>query len=254
MSAHQRWDPDRYARHAGFVADAGATVVEMLAPRPGETVLDLGCGDGALTEALVGAGARVIGVDASAEMVAAARARGLDARVMDGANLTFVETFDAVFSNAALHWMRDLAPVIAGVERALAPGGRFVGEMGGEGNVATIVQALREAAARRGIDGRRADPWTFPSPSDFDALLTAAGLEVERLRLVPRPTILPGDIEGWLDTFAGSFLGQHPPAERPAVISEVREALRPRLQAAGGEWVADYVRLRFVARKPDRFR
>lgn len=251
MTAAHRWDPDRYARHARFVADHGKTVAELLAPSPAEGVLDLGCGDGALTEALVAMGANVIGVDSSGHMVAAARARGLDARVMDGVALTFVEEFDAVFSNAALHWMRDLASVIGGVSRALKPGGRFVGEMGGEGNVATIVQALREASARRGVDGHSVDPWTFPSPNEFDALLRAEGMDVDVLQLIHRPTELPGDIEGWLKTFAGSFLDQHPPAERSAIIAEVREALQSRLQKTDGAWVADYVRLRFVARKPD---
>lgn len=227
-------------------------IVDLLAPGPAENILDLGCGDGALTVTLVAAGARVIGVDSSEEMVAAARARGHDARVLDGTALTFVEEFDAVFSNAALHWMRDLASVIAGVGRALKPGGRFVGEMGGEGNVATIAQALREAMARRGVDGHHVDPWIFPSPARFETLLRAEGFEVEALQLIPRPTVLPGDIEGWLETFAGSFLDQRPPAERPALIAEVREALRPRLQSPGGEWIADYVRLRFAARKPER--
>lgn len=250
MNAAQRWDPERYAQNARFVADAGDAVVELLAPRPDERILDLGCGDGALTEALVAAGARVIGVDSSAEMVAAARARGLDARVMDGSALTFVDAFDAVFSNAALHWMRDLAAVIAGVRRALKPGGRFVGEMGGEGNVAAIVQALHEALARRGVNGNRADPWTFPSRDAFQTLLKAEGFELAELRLIPRPTVLPGDIEGWLETFAGSFLNERPAVDKATIIAEVREALRPRLQTASGEWIADYVRLRFAARKP----
>ncbi len=194
------------------------------------------------------------GVDSSAEMVAAARALGLDARVMDGMALRFAAgfegRFDAVFSNAALHWMDDLAAVIEGVARALKPGGRFVGEMGGEGNVATVADALGEALARRGLDPDRANPWTFPSPDGFARLLEAGGLEVAGVQLVPRPTVLPGDIEGWLETFAGSFLARVPPADRAAFVAEVREALRPRLRTAAGEWVADYVRLRFAARKP----
>ncbi len=250
MTAAHRWDPERYARHARFVADAGEVVVEQLAPGRAERILDLGCGDGALTEMLVAAGATVVGADSSAEMVAAAQARGLDARVMDGTALSFVAEFDAVFSNAALHWMRDLASVIAGVERALKPGGRFVGEMGGESNVATITQALSDAMARRGVDEQHVDPWIFPSTEDFAALLRAQGLEVETVCLVPRPTVLPGDIEGWLETFAGVFLEHLAPTERPAFIAEVKEALRPRLRSADGEWVADYVRLRFAARKP----
>jgi len=144
----QHWDPDRYACNARFVADLGEPVVDLLAPQPGERILDLGCGDGALTERLVALGAAVVGVDASDDQVAAARGRGLDARVMDGARLSFADEFDAVFSNAAMHWMRDLAAVAAGVKRALRPGGRFVGEMGGAENVAKVSEALLSAHDR----------------------------------------------------------------------------------------------------------
>jgi len=149
----QRWDPQTYAQHARFVSDLGSPVVDLIAPRPGERILDLGCGDGALTEKLVAAGASVVAVDASAEQVAGARARGLDARVARGEALPFVSEFDAVFSNAALHWMREAAAVISSVHRALRPGGRFVAEMGGAGNVAAIRSALVSALGHRGIDG-----------------------------------------------------------------------------------------------------
>ncbi|MGH7789991.1 MAG: class I SAM-dependent methyltransferase, partial [Candidatus Binatia bacterium] len=146
----QSWDPERYARNARFVAELGAPVVELLAPRAGERVLDLGCGDGALTERLVALGCAVVGVDASPEQIAAARARGLDAHVVPGEGLAFAAEFDAVFSNAALHWMKNADVVIDGVWRALRPGGRFVGECGGAGCVAQIVAALAAALARRG--------------------------------------------------------------------------------------------------------
>src|SRR5512142_2028530 len=142
MKAPQTWDPERYARNARFVADLGMPVVELLAPKSGERILDLGCGDGALTEKLVAMGCTVVGVDGSAEQVAAARARGLDCHVMDGEQLTFNNEFDAVFSNAALHWMKRADAVIAGVWRALKPGGRFVAECGGHGNIKAIETAL----------------------------------------------------------------------------------------------------------------
>src|SRR2546425_9581809 len=149
----QRWDPEGYARHARFVADLGMPVVELLAPRAGERILDLGCGDGALTERLVAMGCRVVGVDGSAEQVAAAQARGLDAQVMDGEHLAFAAEFDAVFSNAAMHWMKRADDVIVGVWRALVPGGRFVAELGGHGCVATVEAAPVVALAPRGLDG-----------------------------------------------------------------------------------------------------
>jgi trans-aconitate methyltransferase len=246
----QTWDPERYARNARFVADLGMPVVELLAPKPGERILDLGCGDGALTEKLVAMGCTVVGVDGSAAQVAAARARGLDAHVMDGEGLTFDGEFDAVFSNAALHWMKRGDAVIAGVWRALKPGGRFVAEFGGSGCVATIKTALVAALNRRGIDGARADPWYFPTTEDYGARLSAHGFRIDSIALIPRPTPLPGDITGWLETFAESFTAVVPLSERSAYIDEVREALRPALCDAQGNWTADYVRLRFAATKP----
>lgn len=246
----QSWDPERYARNARFVADLGAPVVELLAPRAGERVLDLGCGDGALTERLVALGCDVVGVDASAEQIAAARARGLDARVVPGEALAFAAEFDAVFSNAALHWMKNADVVIDGVWRALRPGGRFVGECGGDGCVAQIVAALSSALERRGLDPAAVNPWYFPTTDDYGARLAARGFRVESIALIPRPTPLPGEIDGWLETFAESFTAAVAPAARPAFLAEVRDALRPRLCDAAGQWTADYVRLRFRAAKP----
>ncbi len=155
MTHSQTWDPERYARNARFVADLGAPVLELLAPQAGECILDLGCGDGVLTAKLAAMGCDVIGVDASTPQIEAARKLGVDARVIDGENLAFANEFDAVFSNAALHWMRNPDKVIAGVYRALRPQGRFVAEFGGHGCVAKIKTALVEALNRRGISGRR---------------------------------------------------------------------------------------------------
>jgi trans-aconitate methyltransferase len=252
MSTAQSWDPERYARNARFVAELGAPVVELLAPQPGERILDLGCGDGALTEKLVAMGCTVVGVDGSREQIAAARARGLDAHVMDGEHLAFDVEFDAVFSNAALHWMPRADNVIAGVWRALKPGGRFVAECGGAGCVATISAALAAALQRRGIDAARVNPWYFPAVDDYGGRLRARGFAVTSIALIPRPTPLPGDITGWLETFAESFTAALPATQRAAFLDEVREALRPELCNASGQWTADYVRLRFAAFKPPR--
>ncbi|MFN9934070.1 MAG: class I SAM-dependent methyltransferase [Cyanobacteriota bacterium] len=167
-SGDQHWNPEQYGRNAPFVSDLGAPLVELLAPQPGERILDLGCGDGALTLRLLEHGCSLVAVDASAEMVEAARALGLDARSMDGQALAFANEFDAVFTNAALHWMPDPEAVIAGVWNALRPGGRFVGECGGHGNVAAIVAALDAALASRGK--AVACPWFFPTPDDYAAL------------------------------------------------------------------------------------
>ena len=226
---------------------SGAPVLELLAPLPGEHILDLGCGDGVLTEKIAAAGAVVVAVDAAPDMVAAARARGLDARVVAGQNLNFDGEFDAVFSNAALHWMRPPEAVLAGVLRALKPGGRFVGEMGGHNNTAAIMVAIRAVLARRGLDAQRLSPWWFPSAAAYRARLEAAGFAVDEIAIVPRPTPLSAGLEAWLDTFTEDFSGALPPAERAPARAEIVDLLRPILMDESGTWIADYVRLRFRA-------
>jgi SAM-dependent methyltransferase len=247
--ADQRWNPDQYAQNARFVADLAGPVLDLLAAQSGERILDLGCGDGVLTARLAALGCDVIGVDSSAEQVIAARERGVRAECEDGAALTFVDQFDAVFSNAALHWMRDPDAVITGVHRALVPGGRFVGEFGGHGGLDKIRAALRSALAARGFDEATLCPWYFPTASDYRARLEAGGFTVIVVDLIPRPTPLPGDITGWLETFAQVYLNALPPASRPGFVAEVRDRLQPLLQDSAGQWSADYVRLRFAARR-----
>jgi len=243
----QSWNPDRYAKNARFVADLGAPLVDLLAPKRDETILDLGCGDGILTLKLSQLGCRVVGVDSSPELIAAARRLGLDVRVADGEKLEFSAEFDAVFTNAALHWMKRADDVIAGVGAALKPGGRFVGEFGGQGCVRTIRNALVAALERRGIDGESRVPWYFPTPGDYATRLERAGFRVDSIALFPRPTPLPGDVTGWLETFGESFTSALQPESRRAYLEEVRAALEPQLRDAGGTWIADYVRLRFMA-------
>src|ERR1700680_1963045 len=165
----QSWKADRYAQHANFVPALGQPVLDLLGPAPGERILDLGCGDGVLTEKIAASGAAVVGVDAAPDMVAAAQKRGMDARVIDALNLDFDHEFDAVFTNAALHWMKsDPDAVIRGVTRALKPGGRFVAEMGGHGCVAAITLALVVAIERRGVAAVASRiPWYFPTVDDY---------------------------------------------------------------------------------------
>jgi trans-aconitate methyltransferase len=247
--AYGDWSAETYAANARFVADLGGAVFELLAPQADERILDLGCGDGALTEKLAAAGASVLGVDASPDMILATRKRGLDAQVADGQRLTFNAEFDAVFSNAALHWMPDGAAVIAGVFRALKPGGRFVGEFGGHGNVAAIVTALHAALIARGLDAGKLRRW-YPTAERYAGMLRHAGFQVHSAMLIPRPTRLPTGIAGWLATFAEPFLADMPGVDRVALMQEVAALLAPALQTDTGEWVADYVRLRFRAIKP----
>ncbi len=247
----QRWSASDYARNGRFVQEMAGAVFAMLAPRPGERILDLGCGDGTLTAEIKAAGADVLGVDLSDELLAVARMRGLRVRKVDGHALDFSSEFDAVFSNAALHWMRKPALVIAGVARALKPHGRFVGELGGHGNVAAIATAMRAIGTARNGNPELVAPWFFPTVEEYRELLAEGGFIVREIALVPRPTALKTGMEGWLRTFGRSFFDQFPEPERSEVLREVIELLRPSLCDERGVWTADHVRLRFFAERAD---
>jgi SAM-dependent methyltransferase len=246
----QHWDPQRYQRNAGFVPELGLPLLEMLNPRPGERILDVGCGDGALTAAIAEVGAEVLGIDLSIEQVAAARARGLQAEAVAAEDMNFVDCFDAAFSNAALHWVKAQRAALSAIHRALRPGGRFVGEMGGSGNVAGYKAAICAALTKRGIDPEPFDPWYFPSESQYREDLRSCGFEVISLERFERPTKLPTDPAGWYETFGESYLLAVPKTERRAVLAEATEALRPTYRQPDGSWISDYVRLRFKAAKP----
>jgi len=242
----QTWSPVTYDEHARFVSDLAGEVLGWLAPRAGERILDLGCGDGVLSEQLQTMGCRVIGVDASPGMIAAARGRGLDARLADAHELAFDGEFDAVFSNAALHWMTKPGKVLDGVAKALVPDGRFVAEFGGHGNVAAITTAMRAVAKSRGGDQNLAGPWFFPSVDDYRRLLEQKRFIVKRIGLFPRPTLLKTGMKSWLKLFRKPFFEQFGDAMDEAV-GEAEALLKPSLCDAGGRWTADYVRLRVEA-------
>jgi trans-aconitate methyltransferase len=248
----QQWDSSRYAENARFVSDLGEPVIDLLKPQPGERILDLGCGDGVLTEKIAARCAEVIGVDASAHMIAAAKRKGIDARVVDAHQLEFSAEFDAVFSNAALHWMkRDPDAVIQGVRRALKPGGRFAAEMGGHGNVAAITVALFATLENYGVkDSAAIMPWYFPSREEYRKRLERAGFHVDYIELIPRPTLLPTGMRGWLETFAIPFITTVKDDKRAVFLDDVTERLRAALCNASGQWTADYVRLQLLARLP----
>jgi len=243
----QSWNADQYADNARFVSDLGAPVLDLLLPVEGMRILDLGCGDGALTEKIIAAGAEVLAIDHSPSQIEAARHRGLDAHVRDALEMSFEREFDAVFSNAVLHWIKPPEVVVANVARALKPGGRFVGEFGGHGNVEAIRSAALRALSGRGIDGLAVDPWFFPTPDEYRALLTSEGFDVQSVELIPRPTPLPGSMAAWIETLAQDFIAPVPEEERADFLAGVEEDLKPHLQKEDGSWFADYVRLRFAA-------
>jgi trans-aconitate methyltransferase len=243
-----KWDARAYDQDFAFVAAYGVELLDWLKPQPGETIVDLGCGTGELTARIVDAGASVIGLDADADMIEAARERlgnAAELRVADAHDFTVDTPVDAVVSNAALHWMPAPVEVLGCVSDALRMGGRFVAEMGATRNVATITSAVDQACREAGLPERRW-PWYFPSPAQYAAILEDAGLEVRQLDFYDRPTRLtgPDGLHRWLHMFAGDALLDLP----PEVLDRAVEIARPALWRDGAWW-ADYRRLRFRAVK-----
>lgn len=248
MAQTTSWNPGSYAKNARFVSDLGEPILQLLDPRPLEIILDLGCGDGALTEKISRAGCKVFGIDSSMAQLQAARSRGLHVAAMDGQQLSVKRKFDAVFTNAALHWMKQAEKVVEGVTSALKSQGRCIGELGGKGNVETIRRALHASLRKRGIDPWSVDPWYYAAPADGE-LLNRHGFAVDYIELIPRPTKLPGDIRGWLDVFAQPFIKAVNEVSREVFLAEIRNELQSALRQPDGTWMADYVRLRFKATK-----
>lgn len=246
------WDPALYDRRAAFVSQAASDLVDWLEPRSGEAILDLGCGTGELATTIAGRGARVVGLDASAEMIAVARERApaLEWLVGDGEALGFDGAFDAVFSNAALHWMARAEATAGGIARALNPGGRLVAEFGGAGCVATVCAAVAGELAARGEDPARWLRWYFPTIATYASVLESVGLEPRTMTLFDRPTRLSGadGLADWLRIFLAP-LATHLGAAWPAFVGAVESRCRPRLYD-GRDWILDYVRLRLRAVKP----
>lgn len=245
----QAWNTTAYAANGRFVADMASGVVDWLSPQAGERILDIGCGDGVLTQRLAATGAILTGVDSSPAMLAASRSLGLNVLECKATELAFEGAFDAVFSNAALHWISESGQpaLLRGVHRALVTGGRFVAEMGGIGNIASIRVALQSVLKRYGIDAEAQAESFYPSPKAYGALLANAGFRVERIELIPRPTPLPNGMEAWLTTFRNGVLDLLSASDRSDVLHEVTDLLAHVLRDSDGAWTADYVRLRFIA-------
>jgi SAM-dependent methyltransferase len=244
LTSTSSWDAADYARVGGFVPALGGAAFDLLAPQPGETILDVGCGDGTLTLRIKEAGAEVVGIDNSLSMVAAAKAKGLDARLMDAADLRFSEAFDAAFSNATLHWVLDKERAARAIWFALKPGGRFVGEMGGDGNLAALRRHLDDELVERGFGPPSYAANWYPSPEEFAAVYEAAGFRDLDAELIQRPTSLDHGVEGWVLAFRKGWL------DRAEVPEDQRAAIAAAVAARHGSNVADYVRLRFTMRKP----
>jgi trans-aconitate methyltransferase len=240
------WDAARYQDQHSFVWRFGANLVELLNPQSGERILDVGCGTGQLTSEIARSGAAVTGLDKSPEMLAEARKNYPDLTFVEGdaASFHFTEPFDAVFSNAVLHWVKDAEGAIQSIAHALRPGGRFVAEFGGKGNIASVQAALRT------VFGPAADersPWFYPSIGEYAPLLERHGFEVRDASLFDRPTPLDGEdgLASWLRMFGGAYLGELPPERADSVVQHLVEHLRP-THYRDGAWSVDYRRLRVV--------
>ncbi|MBV9759209.1 MAG: methyltransferase domain-containing protein [Acidobacteriaceae bacterium] len=251
MSLNNSWNPELYeARHA-FVWQLGESLIQLLDPKPGERILDLGCGTGQLTNKIAEAGADVLGLDASPEMIEQARQNFPQLRwqLADAANMPFDREFDAVFSNAALHWMLNAAAVARAIARALKNGGRLVAELGGKGNVAQIESAIHQVASRY-QDDVPAKRTYYPSPGEYATVLESCGLELRIIQLFDRPTLLegPDGMKDWIRQFKWYFYDRLPPARAERALDETAALLKPMLFREG-HWWADYRRLRLVAVK-----
>ena len=252
----REWDAGRYDSAHSFVWERGRGVVELLAPAPGERILDLGCGTGHLTAHIAASGAEVVGIDSSDGMVGVASQNYPNIRfeVADARSLPYEGEFDAVFSNAVLHWVRPPGAVIESVWRALKSGGRFVSEFGGANNIRTIMNAVGQALdglGARGIDVCKPNMY-FPPLNDYVALLEGQGFRVSKAEHFERPTPLDGGEEGmskWLRMFGWDYLSPLSPSQRDEVVAHVEKVTRPVLYTNGG-WTADYWRIRIEAFKP----
>jgi len=245
VASTSRWNAADYARVGRFVADLGEAALDLLDPRIGERILDVGCGDGALTHKIAERGAEVVGVDNSPELVAGAQAIGIEVHQMDAVDMSFDADFDGAFSNATLHWILERDRVASAIHRALKPGGRFAGEMGGEGNLARLREALDAELVARGYPPPLESSNWYPSVEEFADVYERAGFTQVDARLIERPTPMPHGIGQWVTTFRRGWL------DRAGVPEEERAEIGEAVATSVGTDCADYVRLRFIMRKPN---
>jgi len=244
VASTSKWNAADYARVGAFVAELGGAALDLLDPKPGERILDIGCGEGTLTRKIIERGATVLGVDSSPEMIAAARSNGVDALLLPAEDMQFFAEFDAAFSNATLHWVLQKEQAARAIFRALKPGSRFAGEMGGDGNLERMRDALDEELIIRGyVPPVEASNW-YASPDDFAAVYEAAGFREVDARLIERPTPIEHGVAAWVATFRRGWL------DRAGVPEEERADIGTAVADRIGSNIADYVRLRFIMRKP----
>lgn len=251
MSDKNRWNASRYNKHANFVSDLAYPLLELLDPKEDEDILDLGCGDGTLAVEISKFNSKVIGVDLSEDMVKKAKEKGIEAYVSSAIDLPYTNKFDAVFSNAVLHWVKNGDEALKNVSKCLKPKGRFIAEFGGYGNIEFLIEAMKEVFYSHEEFGEFKNPWYFPSDTEYKKLLQNNGFFVKHIELIPRPTKID-DISHWIDIFANGITSYLNATQKSQFKEEVREILKPKIYSKSDGWVADYVRLRLKAIYADR--
>lgn len=241
------WDPRQYNNVADFVPKLGEPLIELLAPKASDRILDVGCGDGSLSEKLKPLCKELIGIDASEQMIEAAKIKGINAFVRDAHQLSYAQEFDAVFSNAALHWMKEPQKVMQNIHKALKPKGAFVAEFGGYGNADAIVKSLSKELKQEQIVFQ--NPWYFPTAEAYGSLLSEAGFDVTYIELFERFTPLNGHIQDWISAFGQSFFKDATRLQKQMILDKVTNTVKDTL-LVGDVWHVDYVRLRLKAVKP----
>ncbi|MBP1931658.1 class I SAM-dependent methyltransferase [Ammoniphilus resinae] len=249
----QNWDANLYDGKLGFVAEFGKGLLSLLEPQTGEKILDLGCGTGDLTAEIAACGAVPVGLDMSTEMIFKAQQKYPNLRFLqgDGESFQLEQNFDAVFSNAALHWMKKPEKVIESVRGALRQGGRFTAEFGGKGNVQTIVKAISTVLEKQGVDPGERNPWYFPSIGEYAQILENQGFRLTYAAHFDRPTPLKDGENGldhWLNMFGDSFFKGFSEGQKDLIFTQVKDLVRPQL-FHGNQWIADYKRIRILAIK-----
>ena len=242
------WNPKTYNKHTAFVSQLALPVVDLLNPKEGEQILDVGCGDGTLAVEMERRGAKVIGVDMSAEMVQACRHNGIEAYVGSVTDLPYENVFDSVFSNAMLHWVKDARGAVQNIVKSLKVGGCFVCEFGGEGNAYHLVSAMQEVFTNHPEFGVFNNPWYFPSVKEYKALLESVGFNVEYIEIIPRPTPMD-DIANWIDIFANGVTSHLSTEEYTVFKKEAIDILKTTIYSEKEGWMLDYKRLRVKAIK-----
>ena len=248
MKESNNWNAQKYHKHADFVSNMAMPVVDLLAPKRDEKILDLGCGEGTLAQEIKKYGCEVIGVDLSADMVSKTKTKGIEAYVMGATDLAFEGEFDAVFSNAVLHWVKDAPSSIKQVHKALKSEGRFVAEFGGYENIKSLIDAMQLVFDKHPEYGEFENPWYFPKEDEYKRVLEKNGFRVEYIETLQRPTPID-DIKNWLSIFANGISSKIPQDKKENFKNEVRELLKEKLYTQKDGWVVDYVRLRFKAVK-----